>query len=372
MMGKYINGYLDGPSRSPVPDTWVPPGWNEWDVAGWGYPEYDYSLNENGTLHWFGHEPRDYLTSVMTRRAVSFIDNSDASSPFFLELATFAPHTPYVPAPRDRHRFRGLKAPHPPNFDALPVNPPSWLAGHLPLGPRKMARINWAFRRRAQDVQSIDRMIARIRHVLAARGQLRNTYFVFSSDNGLHTGEYRLMPGKLTAYDTDIHVPLVVAGPGVPAGSSTGVMSENVDLAETFAQLGGTSFSGDGHSLAGVLRGAQPADWRNAVLIEHHGPGYDPSLDPDAQTGTSGNPTSYEAMRTPDFLYVEYTDGEREYYDLQNDPFELDNIAPSLSPTTLDLLHAELAALEGCHGADACWAAGHVGSPFVPLRRRRR
>ena len=54
---------------------------------------------------------------------------------------------------------------------------------------------------------------------------------MFSSDNGLHTGEYRLMPGKLTAFDTDIHVPLVIVGPGVPAGQSTDAMTENVDLA---------------------------------------------------------------------------------------------------------------------------------------------
>ena len=35
MMGKYLNGYLQ--DRSPVPGTYVPPGWSEWDVAGWGY-----------------------------------------------------------------------------------------------------------------------------------------------------------------------------------------------------------------------------------------------------------------------------------------------------------------------------------------------
>ena len=72
-------------------------------------------------------------------------------------------------------------------------------------------------------------------------GWPNDTYIVFSSDNGLHTGEYRLTPGKLTAFDTDIHVPLVVTGPGVPAGTSNNAMTENVDLAETFAQMGGTT-----------------------------------------------------------------------------------------------------------------------------------
>ena len=58
MMGKYINGYLEGPARSPIALTAVPPGWSEWDVAGWGYREFDYKLNIDGTIHYFGHAPR--------------------------------------------------------------------------------------------------------------------------------------------------------------------------------------------------------------------------------------------------------------------------------------------------------------------------
>ncbi len=76
----------------------------------------------------------------------------------------------------------------------------------------------------------------------------------------------------------------------------------------------------------------------------------------------SGNPTTYEAMRTPDLLYVEYRDGEREFYDLRSDPFELHNLAGALTLEQLAGLHAELATLELCHGASACWAAGHVAS----------
>ncbi len=86
-------------------------------------------------------------------------------------------------------------------------------------------------------------MLSQIEAALAANRVSRNTYIVFSSDNGLHTGEYRLMPGKLTAYDTDIHVPLVVAGPGVAPGSATAAMTENVDLAATFTAIGGHAMS---------------------------------------------------------------------------------------------------------------------------------
>ncbi len=365
MMGKYLNGYLQGPARSPVPSTYVPPGWNEWDVAGWGYPEFNYQLNEDGTLHHFGAAPRDYLTDVLARRGAQFIDRSARTGkPFFLELATFAPHTPFVPAPRDAHLFPGLGAPEPPNFNALPVNAPSWLAGHRPLSAAQIRRINHVFRLRVQDVQAVDRLLATIEAALETNGMTNDTYIVFSSDNGLHTGEYRLMPGKLTAFDTDIHVPLIVAGPGVPAGSSTDAMAENIDLAKTFTGIGGTTLSCDGHTLLPLLHGADPSDWRNAVLVEHHGPDYG-AADPDAQSPTSGNPPSYEAMRTPDFLYVEYVDGEREFYDLRDDPYELDNLAGELTPAQLLQLHTELLALENCHTGLTCWAAAHVISPVT-------
>ena len=371
MMGKYLNGYMEGPSRSPIASTAVPPGWSEWDVAGWGYREFGYKLNIDGTIHYFGHAPRDYLTDVIARRGVHFIDRSAAmGKPFFLELSTFAPHTPYVPAPRDANLFPGLVAPQPPSFDVLPTDPPPWLSGHPPLTLHQIDRINRVFRRRVQDVQAVDDMISRVRTALQSDGVAGNTYIVFSSDNGLHTGEYRLTPGKLTAFDTDIHVPLVVTGPGVPVDSSSGAMTENVDLAETFAQMGGTTLdTGDGRSLLSLIHGNTPDDWRNAILVEHHGPKPDAG-DPDAQDRSSGNPPSYEAIRTAQFLYVEYEDGEREFYDLRTDPFELDNLAGSLTADDLATLHAELTQFEQCHGEAACWTAGHLQAT-VALRHRR-
>ncbi len=160
--------------------------------------------------------------------------------------------------------------------------------------------------------------------------------------------QYRLLPGKMTAFDTDIHVPLLIAGPGIRPDRVSSAMVQNVDLAKTFAAMAGTSMpSGDGHSLLGLLHGASTSGWRNAILVEHRGPNQNP-LDPDFQSPASGNPTTYRAMRTRTFLYVEYRDGEREFYDLRNDPFELHNLAGSLSVTQLARLHRELARLARC------------------------
>ena len=153
----------------------------------------------------------------------------------------------------------------------------------------------------------------------------------------------------------------------MPAGVSTDATAENIDLAKTFEEIG-TTMASDGHSLLPVMAmgGETPFDWRNAILVEHHGPdldggsGTEVGRDPDSQGHLSGNPSTYEAMRTPNFLYVEYRDDEREFYDLRTDPYELHNVVSSLSATQLAQLHDELSALENCHTGDACWAAGHV------------
>jgi arylsulfatase A-like enzyme len=361
MMGKYLNGYMGGAGSPPdVPDTYVPPGWSEWDVAGDGYHEFDYVLNENGSLRFYGEQPTDYLTDVLAAKGVDFIDRSAASGkPFFLELSTFAPHSPYVPAPRDAADFPGLTAPRPPSFDTIPTHPPGWLARRPPLKPEQVERIDDVFRLRAQSVQAIDALIGRIEAALQARGLDQSTYLVFSSDNGLHTGQFRLMPGKMTPYDFDVRVPLVVVGPGVPAGATTDRMVENVDLAPTFTALGRAPLAGDGHSLLPILRGTAGPAWRNAILVEHHGADLR-GIDPDFQQSASGNPATYEAMRTHRFLYVEYRDVDREYYDLARDPFELHNIAFRLKPGRLARLHSQLLALQRCRGGPACWAAMHV------------
>jgi N-acetylglucosamine-6-sulfatase len=209
-------------------------------------------------------------------------------------------------------------------------------------------------------VQSVDRMISRIEGALDANNLTNDTYIVFSSDNGLHTGQYRLTPGKLTAFDTDIRVPLVVAGPGVPVNRRTELFAQNIDLAKTFEGLTGTPPTpDDGISLLPILHGRAPANWQNAALIEHHGPANDPR-DPDRQNRDTGNPPSYEAIRTGAFLYVEYIDGEREFYNLRLDPFELHNLAYKLTASQLTTLHAALARLTDCHTGATCQAAAHV------------
>ncbi|WP_304047951.1 sulfatase [Jatrophihabitans endophyticus] len=354
MMGKYLNGYL------PTDD--VAPGWDEWDVGGGAYSEYDYVLNQDGIGVQYGHDPSDYLTNVLSHRGGDFIDRASKSTkPFALEVATYAPHLPATPGPGFEHSFPNMRAPHGPAWDTLPSNAPSWLANFPRLNANNIANINSVYRRRVQSAQSVDLMVAHLEQRLRADHELHNTYFVFSSDNGFHTGQYRMLPGKQTAFDTDIRVPLIVTGPGVPAGRTVSAMTSSIDLTPTFEDIAGSKPTGDvdGVSLLSLMHGGSvPADWQKAVLIEHHGPDFNHPRDPDFQVRRAGDPPSYEAIRTANALYVEYRNGEREYYDTRTDPDELHNLAYTPSAdASMQQLHTTLQALEHCHGATQCQQA---------------
>jgi arylsulfatase A-like enzyme len=352
MVGKYLNGYE--PARDPVA-----PGWGFWAVSGYAYLSFDYDINQNGKVVHYGHQPADYLTDVLSTLSVRFIKES-VGKPFMLEVATFAPHSPYTPAPRDANALPGLRAPRTLAFNSAPdANAPQWLKQHRPLSDANMIAIDRDFRKRAQSVLAVDAMIGELEAAVAAIGATANTYFVFSSDNGYHMGEHRLMPGKMTAFDIDIRVPLIVTGPGVPAGLTVEEITENVDLCPTFTELGGATSppSIDGRSLVPLLRGQKASDWRSLALVEHHGPVKD-LLDPDLPpSDRSGNPTTYEAIRGRSLLYVEYADGEREYHDLTVDQDELRNSFSSLSSEARAALHATLDALQRCRGATECAVA---------------
>ena len=128
---------------------------------------------------------------------------------------------PYTPAPRDAKRLPGAAgaARRRPSTRRTCATSRRGCAATRRSTPAQISAIDSAFRKRAQSVQAVDDMIGRIEATAAQRdGVADNTYIVFSSDNGYHMGEHRLTPGKLTAFDTDIRVPLIVDRPGRARG----------------------------------------------------------------------------------------------------------------------------------------------------------
>lgn len=373
LFGKYLNGY---PEQAPVKETYVPPGWTTWDVpaAGSPYHQYNYTLNDNGRLEHHGSKPRDYLTDVLNLKVRGFV-KAPSPKPFFAYIGVYNPHAPATPAPRHAKLFKDAKAPRTPSYDQKDLTGEPTEVRRLP-PVTKGEEKSWdaLYRNRLRSLQSVDDMIGDLVTALRRSGRLDDTYFIFTSDNGFHIGQHRMPPGKNTAYDEDTRVPFVVRGPGVPAGRSVGRPAGNVDVAPTLADLAGVKSPGfvDGRSLAPLLRPGAPKTWRQAYLLEHgHGPGTRPPLKPPAN-GVLEPPelltpstrekfylAPYEGVRTERYVYVEYSTGERELYDLANDPDELHNLVLDKSPPVRSLIAAfaaRLRKMRSCKG-NGCFAA---------------
>ena len=336
LIGKYLNGYDD--------TTYVPPGWDHW----YGYlGEYSatYQINENGRVATYARS-RIHDTDLFADKATHFIRSSASSTPFFMYLSTNAPHTPtYVP---DRHEgmFSNAALPKPPSFNEADVSDkPAWVRNKPQLTSERIWYLTFLYRPRLRALQSVDEMVERLVSALRDTGKLSNTYIVFTSDNGYYLGEHRL-EAKAAAYEEAIRVPLLVRGPDVPQGAARSQLALNNDLAPTFASWADVMLPAfvDGRSLSPLLSASTPASWRTAFLVEHRH---------SANEGTyTVDKPNYHAVRTSQYLYVEYQTGERELYDLSTDPYELTNIYASASPALLSDLKARLDALKSCAGAE--------------------
>jgi N-acetylglucosamine-6-sulfatase len=339
LVGKYLNGYSG---------TYVPPGWDEWqgwihtdagpeEWRGWIHPDAspETTISHNGRLERY----EGNLTDELSRRAVAFIQ--ETNEPFFLYFALSDPHGPPIPAPRHANAFPNARVPRTPDFNETNVSDKPRSIRHLPpLTHTQIRKMDTLYRKRLGALLTVDDAIAKLVDALKEKGELDNTYIVFTSDNGYHIGQHRLFPHKTLAYDTDIRVPLMVRGPGVPQGVKRKGFALNNDLAPTFAEWASVSMAdADGHSLVPLIQ-VEQADWRTAFLVEKF---------------SSDESPAYAAVRSSYRLYVEYGNGAHELYDLRDDPYELRNSYGNVGQELKEDLANRLAALKDCSGK-ACKA----------------
>jgi arylsulfatase A-like enzyme len=342
VVGKYLNGYGG---------QVVPPGWTDFEglLSRVTYRYFGYTLNVNGRLV----RPGDYQTDDITQRSVDFIRRSAA--PFFLWTTYVAPHVgqPHdlddplavkstVPAPRHWNAFVGAELPRPPSFDEADVSDKPPNIRRRPRLPQwRIAALANTYRQRLASLQAVDEGVARIVGALRAAGELDDTLLIFTSDNGFMAGEHRIPGGKVLPYEPSIRVPLLMRGPGIPAGVHRRPLVWNGDLAPTILDAAGgrPAFALDGRSLLPFARSPRVRS-RRAILLEAP-PGH----------RTNGLP-EFTGLRTARYAYVEYLRGARELYDLRADPWELRNLAGSRSAAGVRRrLARRLARLRGCAGA---------------------
>jgi arylsulfatase A-like enzyme len=419
-IGKFLNGYGDEPFDEGKD---VPPGWSAWHSvlkADTDHYFYGYTLNNNGVIEgpygdpgsWETREygerddfgcpaaplngkPCFYATDRFNTIAWEELTQTSPEQPFYLQMDYTAPHgdfrRPAGPEPATRHynTFAGAPYPHSRSqgFNEGNVNDkPRFIreAPYLSLNEIHTYRVY--YQKALESLRSIDEGVKLIVDTLGGMQRLRNTYIVFTSDNGFFYGEHRLTGGKFLAYEPATHLPLLIRGPGIKPGTSTGELAANIDIAPTILELAGAEAnkSIDGRSLVpymqdSALRSRRPLLFESFVEtadVEANG-------EPTAQRpvkevqrrrstrrdGASASivapPKDYEGIRLGPYKYIEWPDGEKELYDITKDPYELNNVVrvPNLSPIRA-FLHAQLIRLESCVGKTCQEVA-----PKFPLTR---
>ena len=196
--------------------------------------------------------------------AIAFLKNRKAGEkPFFAYVSYTAPHDPRM-APKE---YAGLYPPEkiklPPNF--MPAHP--FDNGELKVRDEKLApfpRTEAAVRQHIAAyyamITHLDAQIGRVLQVLKETGHAEDTIIVFNGDNGLAVGRHGLM-GKQNLYDHSVRTPLIIAGPGIPAGKRCDALVCQHDLFPTLCWPAGVDVpaSVEGKSLLPLISGSQPA-----------------------------------------------------------------------------------------------------------------
>jgi arylsulfatase A-like enzyme len=408
-IGKFLNGYGDEPyDRGEV----EPPGWSAWHTvlnADTFHYFYGYQLNNNGVVEgpygdsgsWDTREygekddpgcpfaplngkPCLYETDVLTRIAGEEMLGTPAETPFYLQLDYTAPHgdfrRPAGPEPAARHYESLPGAPYPHSrsqgFNEGNVNDKPRFIREAPyLSPTEIHTYRVYYQKSLESLRAIDDGVKQVVDTLGYLGKLRNTYIIFISDNGFFYGEHRLTGGKFLAYEPSTHLPLLMRGPGIKPGTATGELAANIDIAPTILELAGAAAdkSIDGRSLMPyakdtTLRTRRPILFESFVETNDvEANGAEPSRsarasashqlrrarpgDEQASASIVAPPKDYEGIRLGPYKYIEWPDGEKELYDINKDPYELNNIVRDGNYFAIRVfLHDELRRLEDCIG----------------------
>jgi len=311
LVGKYLNDYW---RVSP----YVPPGWDQWFALsnrdlGVGGDYQRYTLNENGVeVNYSGTGSETYSTNVLREKAVEFIRTTPLDQPLLLYFAPNAPHTIIIPDPADAGKFADLEPYRPLSYNEADVSDkPAWLQSRPLLTGTQLEEIDALYRLQALALQPVDRAVQAIVDALEETGRLSNAVIVYTTDNGYALGDHRLTR-KNCVYEICVKVPLLVRVPGLVPRTDDHLV-QNIDLPVTLAGFAGITPPGpvDGDSLVNLLYDPQSL-WRESVFLE--------VLDrPDLYI------RNFQAVHTGQYVYAEYANGDRELYDLINDPDQLLN-----------------------------------------------
>lgn len=183
-----------------------------------------------------GWQSDTFSTKLYADAAVRFLESASAKeTPFLCYVAFTSPHDPRTPPPPYDHKYDPAHITLPPNF--LPQHPfdngdirvrDELLLPH----PRTPEAVKKEIALYYGMISEMDEQVGRILTALNKNGLRENTIVVFAGDNGLAVGQHGLL-GKQSLYEHSIRVPMIMSGPGIPAGLRTNAFVYLSDITPT-------------------------------------------------------------------------------------------------------------------------------------------
>jgi N-acetylglucosamine-6-sulfatase len=266
-------------------------------------------LNVNGD--WKKH--KGYVTKILGYYADEFLMSAaKQEKPFLLYLTPNTPHEPAIPAPGSERYFRDMPPHRPPNYlEEDQSDKPDWLKNRKRLDQEHIDAVDQFRIRQFQSLRTFDGVVGSLIDKLQELSLLENTMVFYISDNGVMWGEHGLT-SKNCIYEAAIHVPFAVTAPFLTKKPQVfDELVANIDIAPTIYELSGvTPPAGvNGKSLVPLLKGGKGGHHR--LLIE------------DWRDSKIRRP--FDAVHTGRFVYVENKGDKDELYDLETDPYQLNN-----------------------------------------------
>ena len=270
--------------------------------------------------------------------------SGEVAQPFFFYYAPLAPHRPVgqdftkmVNKKKYGDWQSDLKMPITPDFNEQDMfDKPPLRQSPVYTAP-EIAVLQKEYLSRARALKSVDDYVVKLVKTLKETGQYDDTYIMVTSDNGYQLGQHRLH-NKLDPYRMSTTAPLLISGPEVKAVDSADHLLAHIDLCPTILDLAECPKPDflDGKSFADLIHDPeahQASSWRDPVLLENW------QVKRNRQYFLAG---TYSGLRYHDKLYVEWVTGDREYYDLKSDPYELENSYDALSTEEKQQLREDL------------------------------
>ncbi len=262
--------------------------------------------------------------SFRTNRAFgSWVESRPADTPFFAFVHYNETHLHFHPPARYRKMFTE-ELDTPARIRALNQDCNAYIAGAVEMTDDDFRLLTALY---DAELRYADSRVERMAAELDRLGRLDDTVFVISADHGENLGDHGMMSHKFCVYDTLLRVPLVMAGPGVPAGEVSEAQVQNVDIMPTLAALAGARLPDNGQ-VAGkpLVVDGKLGSGHDYVFSERYRPNLGSFRKQFPDFDASLVDVRKRSVSDGRSKFIWHSDGRHEFYDLAADAGETRNV----------------------------------------------